>query len=252
MIIVDHLSRWMICTEDEFPQIMLMRVLRAELGIHITVFTNLTTMGQQNTRLEPSENIEDNNQCSDIPTLKIESACFLFLEAAKLVYMLAKEYIKHKQEKRIRPSTGNALRRLRPQKLEKLNLTRSESFPTSSEQVLRFQRRTSLPLEKPSDRKANKPSSCVASYIEMVPLPRTGQEKMPNLWEIVKKFCLRTSSLFTIFIIIGLGVLMNDAITNDGSSQLSVIAHIITERIMVYMLVIVLSLFDADIHSYVL
>jgi len=71
-----------------------------------------------------------------------------------------------------------------------------------------------------------------------------------NLGKITNQICLRTSSVFTMFAIICLLVLINDSITNDGTSELSVKAHILTERLLLYLVVILVSVFDKDIISY--
>ena len=82
-------------------------------------------------------------------------------------------------------------------------------------------------------------------------LPKTDEKNWKKpVRKITKQICLRTSSVFTLFAIICLFVLINDSMTNDGTSELSVKAHILTERLLLYLVVILLSVFDRDIISY--
>ena len=97
LITADHLYRWITCNQDELHEHSLMQIFRSELGLPQYMHKNYTTAySQLNNSIRHVEDIDNDHQCSDIPFQKIQSACFLLLEVSKLVFILAKEYTKHR------------------------------------------------------------------------------------------------------------------------------------------------------------
>ena len=247
-IIVDHLYRCLTCTEDQFKVHMLMQVFRAELGIRNVTFTTQAPTNQINSTLGQPEDVTDATQCSTIPVVKIGSACFLFLEASKFIYLLVHQYVKNKKEGKISPTVDDNLQPAKPATSSRPKITRSESFQENSRKVLKRERRASLQLQRFSDPKETLPISeiVITKQKALIKYVGPGSQKK-NLKGILKQLCLRTSSLITVIIVIGLVVLISDAITNDESAKLSVIAHVITERLIMFVLVLLLCVFDKDL-----
>jgi len=213
---------------------MVFKTFKAGIGIQTETNLNhtITTSQQNNNITQPKDNT-DVDHCIDIPILKIGAVCFLFLEASKLVYTIAKEYSQHRKAAN---SPKIALSKITP----KRKLKRSESLPEISVPVSKKKRRMSLQIIEVS-------TSSVKG-----PTPKEKPEKSPRprkkyLKEIFKQLCVRTSSLFTVFIIIGLIVLINASISKDGSVQLSVSAFLVTEKLIMFTLVPLLCVFDKDI-----
>ena len=253
LLTADHLYRWIACTKDELQQMMLMQVFRMKLGLPKYTNKNYTTASKQTNICRQMEAKEDDHQCSDIPSLKILSACFLFLELSKLVFILAKEYIKNRKTAQISPAAENELANIKPTNLkEKICITRAESFPKSFEPKIRKERRISLQFPGTLNLKKDKISSTMSLNPAPIPLPTVQENRNIYLKRIIKQLCLRSSSLITIFIIIGLATLINGSITQtQGESvQFGVAAFIITERLMMYVLVVLLSVFDLDVVLY--
>ena len=247
-IIVDHMYRCLTCTDDQFKALMLMRVFRAGLGIQNVTFTTQATTNQRNSTLGPPEDDTDTNQCSSIPVVKIGAACFLFLEASKFIYLLVQQYIKNKKEGKISPTVDDKLQLAKPVTSSRPKITRSESFQENSSKVLIREKRASLQLQRFSDPQVTLPSSEIELPKQKARIKIVGPgSQKKNLKGIFKQLCLRTSSLITVFIVIGLVVLISDVITNDESANLSVIAHDITERLIMFVLVLLLCVFDKDL-----
>ena len=225
-----------------------MQIFRSELGLPQYMHKNYTTAySQLNNSIRHVEDIDNDHQCSDIPFQKIQSACFLLLEVSKLVFILAKEYTKHRKRPRVTTLTDNSKVNIQPKKSEKQNLKRSESFPKSAEQILRGERRTSLQLPPAFDPKKYKDTLIVT----VVPVHSTVPEnKMIYLLGMIKQLCLRSFSFIALFVSIGLVALINGSITRRGSFHLGIYPYIVTERLMIYVLIVLLSVFDLDIVMY--
>ena len=240
-ISADHLCKWLTCSRDQLRENMVFITFKAGIGIQTETSSNctVTTSLQNNNITQPKDNT-DVDQCIDIPILKLGGACFLFLEASKLVYTIAKEYSQHRKESKITHAAANSQEIVLSKITPKQKLKRSESLPEISVSVSKKKRRMSLQIIGAS-------TSSVKG-----PTPKEKPEKSPRprkkyLKRILKQLCVRTSSLFTIFVIIGLIVLINASFSNDGSVQLSVTAFLVTERLIMFTLVPLLCVFDKDI-----
>ena len=249
-ITADQLCRWLTCSGDQLKNHMSMKIFRASIGIQRDTFANQTINHQQNGTNKNSENIKNDNQCSDLPMLKIGAACFLVLEASKLLYTIAKELIKQRKESKIINAPDNTQEMVCPKIPLKQKSTRSESLPEISVLVIKKKRRKSLQILKISDCQITGTNSVITTgpTTKIIPKKNTGpRHPKKRLKGIVTQLCVRTSSLFTGFTIIGLIVLINASFSNDASVQLSVTAFVVTERMIMYTLVLLLCVFDIDI-----
>jgi len=248
LVIVDNAYRIVDCKQEEYKLNMLMKLFRAKLGISKNILANHTA-NQQNHTLDMIE--EENGKCSNLPELKIEVACFLILEAAKFVYLLAKEIIKSRNKSKVSPTLVLFSTIELPKRVAHPIIQRSESLPMTPVLFLQNQRRSSLPSELQDQRKPKTILKKNLTAVNKLDIHKTDEENWKkNLGKITNQICLRTSSVFTMFAIICLLVLINDSITNDGTSELSVKAHILTERLLLYLVVILVLVFDKDIISY--
>ena len=240
-ISADHLCRWLTCSRDQLRENMVFIAFKAGIGIQTETNSNHTVpTSQQNNNITQSKDNTDVDQCIDIPILKLGGVCFLFLEASKLVYTIAKEYSQHRKESKITHAAANSQEIVLSKITPKQKLKRSESLPEISVPVSKKKRRMSLQI--------------IGVYTSSVkgPTPKEKPGKSPRprkkyLKGIFKQLCVRTSSLFTVFVIIGLIVLINASISKDGSVQLSVTAFLVTERLVMFTLVPLLCVFDKDI-----
>jgi len=220
---------------------MVFITFKAGIGIQTETSSNctVTTSLQNNNITQPKDNT-DVDQCIDIPILKLGGACFLFLEASKLVYTIAKEYSQHRKESKITHAAANSQGIVLSKITPKQKLKRSESLPEISVSVSKKKRRMSLQIIGAS-------TSSVKGPTPKEKPEKSSRPRKKYLKRILKQLCVRTSSLFTIFVIIGLIVLINASISNDGSVQLSVTAFLVTERLIMFTLVPLLCVFDKDI-----
>ena len=236
LVIVDNAYRIVDCKEEEYKLNMLMKLFRAKLGISKNTLANHTA-NQQNHTLGMIE--EENGKCSNLPVIKIEVACFLILEAAKFVYLLAKKIIKSRIKSKVSPTLVLFSTIELPKRVAHPIIQRSESLPMTPVLFLQNQRRSSLPSELQDQRKHKTILKKNLTAVNKLDIHKTDEENWKkNLGKITS---LRTSSVFTMFVIICLLVLINDSITNDGTSELSVKAHILTERLLLYLVVILVS-----------
>ena len=244
-ITADHLCRWLTCSTDQLKKHMAIKIFKAGIGIQTETSSNHTvTSHQNNNNTQPKDNT-DENQCTDIPILKIGAACFLFLEASKLVYTIAKEYYQHRKESKKACAAANSQEIVLSKITPKQKLKRSESLPENFVPVCKNNRRMSLQIIGVSESLVTSTSSVEGPTPKEKPESPRGCKKY--LKRIFKQLCVRTSSLFTGFIIFGLIVLINASFSNDASVHLSVTAFVVTERMIMYTLVLLLCVFDKDI-----
>ena len=234
-----------------------------EASIHLLEGKNFSSESQHNTSSSCSPYF---SFPTDVPTVIIMTSIFIVLELAKPIYVCRQEYMKMKKARKVDPEMGisqfkkNSTRRTRTQPVYQ----RSNSMPLNTKKVnLRRFSLQSSPYQTEINRTMGQPVENVSptgisetlgkskanapfvKALQIKPSPNIATH-IPN---VLRKLLLRTSSLLTLFVLVGISIYIFIYFLVPNSSWRTVIQLTLT-RFNIYVLLVLVVVFDKDVLAY--